>query len=99
MRSSTTWPSTFPNAQAVISPFIGMPASARAMLAALIAAVLVPASAWRTSTKISMAALGKSSAIITGSKASLETFEISMLLLLGPGRVRSSTEKEAILYL
>jgi len=57
----------------------------------------VPASACRISTKTSIVDLGKNSLIMTGSIASLLTFEISILLRSGPGLFRSSTEKDAML--
>ena len=78
--------------------FMGIPASARATAAALIPAVLVPASACRTSTKTSITDRGKKLVRITGSRASRLTLDSSYDLRSGPGRFRSSTEKEAMLY-
>ena len=76
-----------------------MPASASATPAAVRPAHRVPASASNTSIFTSIADLGKCSVKTTFSKASEITLEISLLLLSGPGRLRSSTLKAAILYL
>src|SRR3989344_1646702 len=81
------------------SPFIGMPASASARAAAFSPTHLVEASASIISIKTSIAAFGNSSRKTTDDRACCVTIDISWLLLLGPGRLRSFVEKAAMLYL
>jgi len=78
---------------------IGTPASATATDDAVRLAILVPASASSTCMNTSTSALGSFSSTIAEERASETTFDISMVLLSGPGRFLSSTEYPDILYL
>src|SRR3990170_1540078 len=97
-RSRQTTPPIFPEAQEVTRSFIGTPASARATAAAVSPAHLVPASAWRTSMKMSTVVRGNCSLKTTAEKASEMTLEISTDRRSGPGRFRSVTLNGAMLY-
>src|SRR2546426_1419764 len=77
LRSRQTTSSIFPEAHEVTRSRIGTPASARATLAAVRPAHRVPASAWRTSMKMSTDVRGNCSLKTTELKASEMTFEIS----------------------
>src|SRR3989338_11049666 len=96
--SSSIRPFTLPAEQLDTRSLIGTPASARASAAAFIPTHLVDASACIISIWTSIAVLGNSSRKSTGLIASLVTMEISLLLLLGPGRLLSEVEKGAMLY-
>src|SRR2546425_12323848 len=98
LRSRQTTSSIFPEAHEVTRSRIGTPASARATLAAVRPAHRVPASAWRTSMKMSTDVRGNCSLKTTELKASEMTFEISTDRRSGPGRFRSDTLKGAMLY-
>src|SRR5439155_16547651 len=88
----------FPLAHEVTRSRIGIPASARATLAAVRPAHRVPASAWRTSMKMSTDVRGNCSTNTTLANASEITLLISTDRRSGPGRFRSVTEKGAMLY-
>src|SRR5207247_9157546 len=93
-----TTSSIFPDAHEVTRSRIGTPASARATLAAVRPAHRVPASAWRTSMKMSTDVRGNCSLKTTELKASEMTFELSTDRRSGPGRLRSDTLKGAMFY-
>src|SRR5881296_1337643 len=84
LRSRQTTSSIFPEAHEVTRSRIGTPASARATLAAVRPAHRVPASAWRTSMKMSTDVRGNCSAKTTELNASEITFEISTDRRSGP---------------
>src|SRR5438445_2043064 len=97
-RSRATTPPIFPLAQDATRSRIGIPASASATDAAVRPAHRVPASAWRTSMKMSTEVRGNCSTNTTEANASEITFEISTDRRSGPGRFRSVTENGAMLY-
>src|SRR2546425_2242340 len=97
-RSRATTPPIFPLAHEVTRSRIGIPASARATLAAVSPAHRVPASAWRTSMKMSTDVRGNCSTNTTLANASEITLLISTDRRSGPGRFRSVTENGAMLY-
>src|SRR3990167_5044179 len=93
-KSTIILPPTFPTDTALTKSFIGIPACAKAMLAAVIPAHLVPELAWIISINTSITEVGYILKSRTGNKAFYVTREISVLLLFAPGFFLSLTEKE-----
>ena len=86
-----------PAATEAISPFIGIPASAKATEAAVKPAVRVPPSACNTCKYTSIVVLGYFSVRTTDANEFLITMEISFSLLEGAGLFLSLTENVDIL--